>query len=65
MYELGLMLLLGEGGPADPCEGIVWLEKAAATEGFIAEDARRLLYDRYKHGQSGVDRNDGLAERWR
>ena len=64
MYELGFMMLLGEGGPAAPAEGVRWLEKAACTASYTAEDARRLLSDIYKNGQYGLEKNDELAHRW-
>jgi TPR repeat protein len=35
-FHLGYMLLLGEGVPKNLDEGLMWLERAAAQEEFLA-----------------------------
>ncbi len=64
MYEIGLTLLLGEGGEADPEQAIAWLEKAAMTCDW-AEEARQVLADAYEEGSNGVPQDPARSEYWR
>jgi len=64
-YDTGFMLLLGEGGPADPEAALAWLSKAAASNASNAEDAARLLVDLYEGGLYGVPQDQGKADYWR
>ena len=61
-YDLGFMLLLGEGGPKNIEEGIVWLERAAEQGQF---SAFRLLADCYENGYCDVPRDAEKAALWR
>jgi len=62
MYDLGFMLLLGEGGPANVPEGLDWLEKAGELG---SESAFRLLDDCYGNGYCGVPVDLEKAAYWR
>ncbi len=46
-YDLGFMLLLGEGGPKNVEEGLMWLERAGEQGEY---KAFRLLLDCYEDG---------------
>lgn len=61
-YDLGFMLLLGEGGPKNVDEGLQWLERAAA-QGNSA--AFKLLADCYETGLYGVPVNVPKGQLWR
>jgi hypothetical protein len=61
-YNLGFMLLLGEGTPKDTEEGLMWLERAASQGEFLAY---RLLADCYGNGYCGVPVDTAKAELWR
>ena len=50
-YDLGFMLLLGEGGPKDIEEGVMWLERAGELGEYMAF---RLLADCYQNGYYDV-----------
>lgn len=63
MYEIGLTLLLGEGGEADPEQAVEWLEKAAMTADW-AREARQVLADVYEHGSHGVPKDHARSEYW-
>jgi hypothetical protein len=61
-YDLGFMLLLGEGGPKNAQEGLMWLERA----GELGEDnAFRLLLDCYENGYCDVPVDAAKASLWR
>lgn len=61
-YDLGFMLLLGEGGPKNIEEGVRWLERA----GELGEwTAFRLLLDCYENGYCDVPVNAEKAALWR
>lgn len=64
-YEVGLTLLTGEGGPADPEQGIAWLEKAAVADAYTASDARGVLGDVLESGHYGVAPDSKRAAFWR
>jgi TPR repeat protein len=61
-YDLGFMLLLGEGGPKNTEEGLMWLERAAEQG---EDSAFRLLVDCYEEGHCDVPVNAAKAELWR
>ena len=61
-YDLGLMLLLGEGEPKNTEEGLMWLERAG-ERGDTA--VCRLLVDCYESGYCGVPLDAEKAARWR
>jgi uncharacterized protein len=59
-FNLAVMLLAGEGGPADPVEGVSWLRKSADLGFARAQYALALLYERGEH----VDRSLPQATNW-
>lgn len=61
-YDLGFMLLLGEGGPQNVVEGLMWLERAAQQGEFLAW---RLLADCYQNGYCDVPVDAGKAALYR
>jgi hypothetical protein len=61
-YEIGFMLLLGEGGPKNTEEGLMWLERAGGR-GY--DSALRLLGDLYENGHWDVPVDAGKAQFWR
>jgi hypothetical protein len=61
-FHLGYMLLLGEGVPKNLDEGLMWLERAAAQEEFLAF---AWLLDCYENGDSGVPIDTAKAQQWR
>ena len=61
-YELGFSLLLGEGGPKNTDEGLIWLERAAELG---SNDACKLLADCYGNGSFDVPLDAAKAARWR
>jgi TPR repeat protein len=61
-YEIGFMLLLGEGGPKNTEEGLMWLERAG---GQGQDSALRLLADCYENGHYDVPVDAGKAQFWR
>lgn len=65
MYEIALTLFLGEGGPADPVEGLAWMEKAAMHKTWHTEDARKILVDVLETGLHDVTIDLERAEYWR
>ena len=56
------MLLLGEGGPKKPEEGVKWLERAGEMGEY---KAFRLLVDCYENGYCDVPVDSGKAALWR
>lgn len=61
-YDLGFMLLLGEGAPKNIEEGVMWIERA----GLLGEyKAFRLLVDCYENGYCDVPVDAGKAALWR
>jgi TPR repeat protein len=60
-YDLGFMLLLGEGTKKDVAKGLWWMEQAVAN-GW--EDAARLLSDVYTRGLFDVEPNSDKAAYW-
>lgn len=61
-YEVGLMLLNGEGGPVNVEEGCLWLNRSAQS-GF--EDAARFLAQFYEDGLAGIAPDPERAAFWR
>jgi len=61
-YDLGFMLLLGEGEPKNIDEGLMWLEHAGARGEW---SAFRLLVDCYENGYCGVPVDAAKAQLWR
>ncbi|MBX3169102.1 MAG: sel1 repeat family protein [Candidatus Eremiobacteraeota bacterium] len=65
-YNLGLMLLRGEGGPVHTPEGIGWLEKAASgTNPEVSVETAGVLADLYEAGASGLPSDPERASFWR
>ncbi len=64
MYEIALTLFLGEGGPAEPVEGLAWMEKAAMHRSWASE-ARKILVDVLETGLHDVPIDLERAEYWR
>jgi TPR repeat protein len=61
-YDLGFMMILGQGTVVKTNEGVQWLKRAANQDDF---SAIRLLFDLYSHGYYGVPALPDEAERWR
>ena len=61
-YDLGFMLILGEGTEKDVPKGIWWMEQAA-TNGET--NAARVLSDLYNMGLYGVEPDMGEAIYWK
>jgi TPR repeat protein len=61
-YDLGFMLLLGEGGPKNIEEGLMWLERAGELGEYKAFG---LLVDCYRDGHWGVSLDQAKAALWR
>ena len=60
-YDLGFMLLIGEGTEKDIQKGLWWLEQAAGNGGAYAA---RLLTDVYREGLFGLEPDGEKATRW-
>jgi TPR repeat protein len=60
-YEIGFILILGEGVQKDPIRGLAWLEEAA-SKGH--KEAIRVLIDIYE-GAFDVPKNPERASFWR
>ena len=56
------MFLEGEGGPAEPVQGVYWLEKAAFGEVY---QGAAVLADLYEVGALGLPRDLERAQHWR
>jgi TPR repeat protein len=61
-YDLGFMLLLGEGEPKNTEEGLMWLHRAGEQGEY---SAFRLLADCYEKGYYDVPVNADQAALWR
>ena len=61
-YDLGFMLLLGEGGQKNTEEGLMWLERAGGQGEY---SAFRLLVDCYENGYCEVPVDAARAQLWR
>nr|CBI71173.1 hypothetical protein [uncultured bacterium] len=60
-YDLGFMLLLGEGTQKDVAKGLWWMKRAVANG---SRDAARLLSDIYAQGLFGVEASSEKAAYW-
>ena len=60
-YDLGFMLILGEGAEKDEAEGLSWMRRAA--EGGC-DLAARFLSEAYAKGYCGVAADEAEAARW-
>ena len=61
-YDLGFMLILGEGVEKDIDKGLWWIEQAAMCGECCAE---RLLVDIYEKGLFGVGSDPVKAKCWK
>ncbi len=61
-YDLGFMILMGEGLRKDIRLALRWLEKSA---GQGCEQAQTLLIDLYKNGHYSVRKNPTKVAKWR
>lgn len=61
-YDLGFMLLLGEGAPKNIDEGLMWLESAGELGEY---SAFRLLANCYQNGYCDVPVDAAKAALWR
>jgi len=59
-FNLAVMLLAGEGGPAGPSEGLIWLRRAAERGLPRAQHAMAALHERGEH----VPRSQEAATGW-
>ena len=64
-YNLGIMLLRGEGGDKKIDDGIKWLKSSAKNEQKENKYAAELLYTIYSMGLYGVTVNKTEADKWR
>jgi uncharacterized protein len=64
-YDLGWMLLEGEGGPDDYDAGLNWLEACAAQEFLVSERAADFLASIFEEGRFDLEPDPEEAERWR
>lgn len=60
-YDLGFMLLLGEGEPRNVSEGLQWLERAAEAG---ETSAMKLMADCYENGWCEVPKDAEKAAHW-
>jgi TPR repeat protein len=66
-YNLGMMLLTGEGGNVDYKRGIEWLVRTASRDvpAAMSTYAARVLAEANENGLYGVERNGEIAGAWR
>lgn len=64
-YDLGWMMLEGEGGPADGDAGLSWLEACAAQDHVASERAADFLASIFEEGRFDFEPDPAAAERWR
>jgi len=65
-YNLGLMMLEGEGGPVDTVEGLSWLERAAqGPDAQSSAEAAGVLAHSYEVGALGLPCDNERASYWR
>ncbi len=60
-YDLGFMLILGEGTEKDVAKGLWWMEQAVANGN---DYAARVLSDMYGKGLYGVELDGKRAAQW-
>jgi TPR repeat protein len=64
-YNLGFMLVYGEGGEKDIFGGIHWLETAAKNSRERSIGAAKALYDIYTMGLCGVEKDYIKSLHWK
>lgn len=64
-YDLGWMMLEGEGGPPEYDAGLEWLEKCAAQEHLASERAADFLASIFEEGRFDFEEDPEAAQRWR
>jgi uncharacterized protein len=64
-FDLGWMMLEGEGGPVDHDAGLQWLETCAAQEDGVSERAADFLAMIFEEGRFDVEPDPEAAGRWR
>jgi uncharacterized protein len=64
-YDLGWMMLEGEGGDPDYDAGLEWLEACAAQEHLASERAADFLASIFEEGRFDFEEDPEAAERWR
>jgi TPR repeat protein len=64
-YDLGWLMLEGDGGPYDPDAGVGWLEACAAQEHLASERAADFLASIFEEGRFDFEPDPAAAERWR
>lgn len=64
-YNLGLMLLNGEGGAKNIHEGIKWLELSAENSQIKVMEAVKLLSEIYNLGLYEIPKNKNESEYWK
>jgi TPR repeat protein len=64
-YDLGWMMLEGEGGPPEYDAGLDWLEACAAQEHLASERAADFLASIFEEGRFDFEPDPEAAERWR
>ena len=60
-YDLGWMLILGEGTEKDIAKGVWWMEQAVRNGDTYAA---RVLSDIYRKGLFGIEADFGKADFW-
>jgi len=65
-YDLGWMMLAGEGGPTDQAAGLRWLETCAMrNEPLISASAADFLATVFEDGLYGLPADPIVADQWR
>jgi uncharacterized protein len=64
-YDLGWMMLEGEGGPVDEEGALEWLEACALQDEAISETAADFLAAIFEEGRFDFEPDPEAAERWR
>jgi TPR repeat protein len=64
-FDLGWMMLEGEGGPVDVDAGLEWLEACAQQDLVVSERAADFLAAIFEEGRYYVEADPEAAERWR
>ena len=63
-YFIASMLLLGQGGPAEPDQAVDWLAKAATSREPVAPFAAQTLAGLYDQGLYGIAKDPIRSEFW-
>ena len=66
-YNLGMMLLTGEGGDVDYNQGLEWLVRAASRDvpAAMSTSAASVLAEAFDSGLYEVEQNRATAQAWR